>query len=146
MSAGHQYEVNLKWESERKGTLSSPVLPTQIEVATPPEFDKGIAGIWSPEHLFVASVSSCLMTTFLAIAENSKLDYLNFDCNAKGIIDKVEGKYSVIEIILKPLLVIPSSQDLDKAKRIIEMSEKACLISNSIKTKIIMETTVVFSD
>jgi len=35
-----------------------------IEVATLPEFPKGIPGIWSPEHLFTAAVSSCLMTTF----------------------------------------------------------------------------------
>ena len=146
MNDRHQYEVNLLWESERKGTLSSPVLPTQIEVASPPDFDKGIAGIWSPEHLFVASVSSCLMTTFFAIAENSKLEYLKFDCNATGIVDKVEGQYTVSEIILKPRLVIPSTQHIDRAKRILEMSEKACLISNSVKTKITLEPTVLFPD
>jgi peroxiredoxin-like protein len=144
MNEKHQFEVNLLWGSDRKGTLSSPVLPTQIEVATPPEFDKGIAGIWSPEHLFVASVSSCLMTTFLAVAENSKLEYLIYDCNATGIVGMEEGKYSVIEIILRPRLVIPSTQNLDRAKRILEMSEKACLISNSVKTKITMESTVLF--
>jgi len=144
MNDQHQYEVNLQWDSERKGTVSSPVLPTQIEVATPPEFNKGIAGIWSPEHLFVASVNSCLMTTFLAIAENSKLEYLSFDCDATGILDKVEGKYAVTEIILKPRLVIPLSHDLNRAKRILEMSEKACLISNSVKSKITMESTVSF--
>ena len=146
MSDRHQYEVNLKWEIDRKGKLSSPVLPTQIEVATPPDFDKGMAGIWSPEHLFVASVSSCLMTTFFAIAENSKLEYLSFDCSAIGIVDKVDGKFAVIEIILKPRLVIPATQHADRAKRIVEMSEKACLISNSVKTKITLETTVLLND
>ncbi len=67
----------MKWTSigcqTEKDWFSSPVLNTKIEVATPPEFPKGIAGIWSPEHLLVAAVSSCLMTTFLAVAENSKL-------------------------------------------------------------------------
>jgi organic hydroperoxide reductase OsmC/OhrA len=61
---------------DRKGKLCSPELSKEngpcIEVATPPEFPKGMPGIWSPEHLFTAAVSSCLMTTFLAIAENSK--------------------------------------------------------------------------
>lgn len=146
MSNIHQYEVNLQWERERKGVLSSPILPTQIEVATPPDFDKGMTGIWSPEHLFVASVTSCLMTTFFVIAENSKLEFLSFDCNATGIVDKVEGQYSVIEIILKPRLIIPSTQHLDRAKRILEMSEKACLISNSVKTKITLESTVLFNN
>jgi len=139
MSDTHNYEVNLQWNSDRKGTLSSPVLPNQIEVATPPDFPKGMAGIWSPEHLFVAAVNACLMTTFLAIAENSKMEFVSFECNAVGIVDKVDGKYTVTEITLKPKLVIPSSPHEDRAKRIIEMSEKACLISNSIKSKINLE-------
>ena len=139
MSDTHNYEVNLQWNSDRKGTLSSPVLPNQIEVATPPDFPKGMAGIWSPEHLFVAAVNACLMTTFLAIAENSKMEFVSFECNAVGIVDKVDGKYTVTEITLKPKLVIPSSSHEDRAKRIIEMSEKACSISNSIKTKINLE-------
>lgn len=142
MSDKHNYEVNLQWNNDRKGTLSSPVLPTKLEVATPPDFPKGIKDIWSPEHLFVAAVNSCLMTTFLAIAENSKMEYISFDCNAVGIVEKIDGKYLVTEIILKPKLLIPASQDADRAKRIIEMSEKACLISNSIKSKITLESTV----
>jgi organic hydroperoxide reductase OsmC/OhrA len=69
MDDKHLYEVNLEWKNARIGDLSSPVLNDKIEVATPPEFPKGIEGVWSPEHLFVSAVSSCLMTTFLAIAE-----------------------------------------------------------------------------
>lgn len=71
MVVTHEYEVNLQWEIDRKGTLNSPVLPLQIDVATPPDFPKGMPGIWSPEHLFIAAINSCLMTTFSAIAENS---------------------------------------------------------------------------
>lgn len=133
------FEVNLQWKNDRKGTLSSPVLPNQIEVATPPDFPKGMAGIWSPEHLFVAAVNSCFMTTFLSIAENSKMEFISFECNAVGIVDKVDGKYVVTEITLQPKILIPSSQNEDKARRIIEMTEKACLISNSIKSKINLE-------
>ena len=142
MNDKHSYEVNLQSNNEWKGILSSPVLPSQIEVATPPDFPKGIAGIWSPEHLFVAAVNSCVMTTFFAVADNSKLEYLSFECNAVGIVEKVDGKYVVTEIILKPKLVIHESQHADRAKRIIEMSEKACLISNSIKSKITLESTI----
>ncbi|HRG17845.1 MAG TPA: hypothetical protein PLP39_02030 [Flavobacterium lutivivi] len=60
----HIYSVNLKWESDRKGIMSSPELTTIIEVATPPEFEKGMPNVWSPEHLFTAAVISCFMTTF----------------------------------------------------------------------------------
>ena len=70
MSTTHFYDVNVEWNEARKGTMSSSVLTDKIEVATPPQFPNGMNNIWSPEHLLVAAVNSCLMTTFLAIAEN----------------------------------------------------------------------------
>lgn len=139
MSDTHYYEVNLLWDSDTRGRLSSPVIPGQIEVATPPEFPNGVKEKWTPEHLFVAAVNSCLMSTFLLVAANSKFEFISFESNAVGKIEKVEGKFAVTEITLKPTLVIPSMQNEAKAKRILEMSEKACAISNSIKTKINLE-------
>ena len=143
MTTTHNYEVNLKWLGERKGMVQSPVLNDTLEVATPPEFPKGMPGIWSPEHLFVASVSSCLMSTFLSVAENSRLVFISFDCNAVGTIGQVEGGYKVTHITLKPVLVIPASQREDRALRVIEMAERLCMISNSISTEIHLEPSVV---
>jgi organic hydroperoxide reductase OsmC/OhrA len=135
----YTYEVNLKWTVNRKGVLSSPSLPQKIEVATPPEFPKGMEGIWTPEHLFVASVNSCLMTTFLAIAENSKLDFISFESNAIGNVALIEGKHTITEIILKPKVTIHHTQKKDRAIHILEMSKRECLISNAIKATILME-------
>ena len=132
----HSYNVSLKWEEGRKGVMHSPELPTKIEVATPPPFDKGIPGIWSPEHLFTASVLSCFMTTFLAIAEYSKLEFISFDCDAEGVLDKVDSKFLMTEVTLKARLVIDDASKKERAERILEKSEAACLISNSIKTKV----------
>lgn len=136
----HYYNVDLNWVADRKGIICSPELTTAsgvcLEVATPPEFPKGIQGIWSPEHLFTAAVNSCLMTTFLSIAENSKLNFTHFSCQSKGKLEQVEGKYIMSEIILEPLVTIMDEKDREKAERILQKSEAACLISNSIKSKI----------
>ncbi|MFV7234336.1 MULTISPECIES: OsmC family protein [Flavobacterium] len=139
----YTYEVNLKWKGKRKGLLSSPVLPQNIEVATPPEFPKGMEEIWSPEHLFVASINSCLLTTFLSIAENSKLQFISFDSKSICNVDMIDGKYTITEIILQPKLVIPYSQKLERARHILEMSEKACLISSAVKTAIRLEPEII---
>jgi peroxiredoxin-like protein len=139
----HFYNVDINWENSRKGIICSPELNKLngicIEVATPPEFPKGIAGIWSPEHLFVAAVSGCLMTTFLAIAENSTLDFISFSCGSKGKLEMVDGKLIMSEIHLKPKVVIHNEAHRDKAIRIIKKAEDACLITRSIKSKIKME-------
>lgn len=138
----HEYEVNLKWREGRVGTLSSPVLQDKVEVATPPQFPGGVEGIWSPEHLLVSSVSSCFMTTFVAIAEYSGLDFECLDVRAVGKLEKVEGKFMVSEITLQPHLLVSDENKSGKALRIIEKTEAACLISRSLKTKIGLEPTV----
>ncbi len=139
----HTYNVDINWNQDRKGMMCSPELaegnkPSSncIEVATPPEFPKGIPHIWSPEHLFTASVSSCLMTTFLAIAENSKLDFIGFSCKSKGILDKLDGKYAMTEVILEPTVTIKTEKDVEK-------SEAACLTTNSIKSKVSMNPKII---
>ncbi|OAD90242.1 osmotically inducible protein OsmC [Aequorivita soesokkakensis] len=145
----HNYNVDITWRQDRKGMMCSPELKEGdahsancIEVATPPEFPKGMPNIWSPEHLFTAAVSSCLMTTFLAIAENSKLDFTGFSCKSKGILEKVDGKYLMTEVILQPTVTIKDEKDRERAERILQKSEAACLISNSIKSKVTMEVTI----
>ena len=142
MNNAHHYEVDLVWTSDRKGTISSPVLNSSIEVATPPEFPKGIPGIWSPEHLLVAAVNSCYMTTFLAIAENFKLDFVSLDTKAVGLLEQPEGKYLITTVLLKPILGIKDEANAEKAMRVLEKTEKACLISNSIKATIKLDAVV----
>jgi organic hydroperoxide reductase OsmC/OhrA len=142
----HYYSVNVNWTKDRKGMMCSPELTQEsgmcIEVATPPEFPKGIPGIWSPEHLFTAAVSSCLMTTFLSIAENSKLSFTQFSCKSKGKLEQVEGKFMMSEILLEPCVTIAEEKDRERAERILIKSEAACLISNSVKSIVTMKPVI----
>lgn len=43
-------------------------------------------------------MNSCLMDTFLVFAENSKLKFISFECNAMGIVEKINKKLAVTEI------------------------------------------------
>ena len=140
----HYYNVDLNWISDRKGEISSPELNEKFQIATPPPFPNGIQGTWSPEHLLTAAVNSCYMTTFLSIAESSKLEFVSFNCGAKGKLEQVDGKFLMTEIMLEPILVIKKEADKEKAERILRKSEKACLISNSIKSKVTLVTTIKY--
>ncbi len=136
MSIEHNYEVDVNWVKDRIGILYSPELNDEVQVATPPQFPKGIDKVWSPEHLFVAAINSCLMTTFLSIAENSKLDFEKFSSRASGKLEMVDGRYIMSEVTLYPTLTIYREEDREKALKILSKSETACLISNSVKSKI----------
>jgi organic hydroperoxide reductase OsmC/OhrA len=146
----HYYNVDVNWSAERKGIMCSPELNKDagscIEVATPPDFPKGMPGIWSPEHLFTAAVSSCLMTTFLSIAENSKLTFVSFSCKSKGKLEKVDGKHMMSEIILEPTVTIMDEKDRERAERVLQKSEAACLISNSVKSTVTMNATIKIAE
>jgi peroxiredoxin-like protein len=127
------YKTEVEWTGERRGELRAPALP-KLEVDAPPEF-KGHDGVWTPEHLFVAAVNSCFMTTFLAIAENSKLEFVKFNADAEGKLENVEGQGLMItHITLRPKLVIKNCRDAERALRIFQKAEKNCLITNSIRT------------
>ena len=140
----HYYHVDIAWSQDRKGLMCSPEINSGtsdnscIEVATPPQFPKGMPGIWSPEHLLTAAVSSCLMTTFLAIAENSRLDFLSFQCASDGKLEQVNGKFLITEVVLKPIVMVKEEKDREKATKVLQKSEENCLISNSIKARVVM--------
>jgi len=146
MSLSHSYTVNLTWQYDRQGLLTSDEFDLSVPVATPPPFPKGVEGIWSPEHLFTSAVSSCLMTTFLAIAENSRLEVKAFSCHAAGKLEQVDGKYKMTAIELEPYLVITREEDYAKAERILQKAEAACLITNSITSAVTMKSTIVVEE
>lgn len=142
MNKEHFYQVKVNWKENRKGTLSSNVLDEKIKIATPPEFPKGETNVWSPEHYFVAAINGCLMTTFLAVAENFKLKFVDFESDAEGKLEMIDRKFMMSEVVLKPIITVSSEDDVELAKKVIEKAENACLISNSVISKIKLEITV----
>ena len=141
MTTPYFYRTEVDWVGDKRGVLRSQMLP-DIQVATPPEFE-GHENTWSPEHLFTSAVSSCFMTTFLAIAEMSKLDFVSFSADAIGKLEKLDGHgYMMTEVIIRPRLRILHERDRERAARILEKAERNCLISNSVKSAIKLEPVI----
>ncbi len=132
----HLYNVRVTWKEGKVGELSSEELDEKVKIATPPQFPGGVEGIWSPEHLFTAAVSSCFMTSFTAIAEYSKFEFESLDVESAGVMSKEDGKFVMSKVILKPLLSIRDESQIKKAHRLLEKAEQICLISRSIKSEI----------
>lgn len=141
----HYYEVDVQWKEGRIGQLTAPGLGETITCATPPEFANGVAGIWSPEHLYAASISSCYMATFLAIAENFKLAFESFKCKTICKLEMIENRYQITHAVIEPMVILKNPEpDGDKLIRVLEKSKNACLITNSIKTTIQLSSTIEF--
>ena len=114
---------------------------TKLDIAAPKEFD-GPGDKWSPEDLLVASVASCLILTFRAIATASKLEWSELSCEVEGILEMVDRKTQFTEIHINASLKITSQEDMEKAVQILEKAENNCLITNSLTSEKHLKTNV----
>lgn len=138
----HRYETTVEWTENRRGTLTALQRPV-ILTGAPPEFG-GTDDVWSPEHLCVAAVNSCVMLTFIAIAANSKVAFRTYTATACGTLEKVEGRGPVItSIVVKPRIGIGAEVDRGKVERLVHMAERNCYISNSLNATVTLEPEIV---
>jgi organic hydroperoxide reductase OsmC/OhrA len=140
----HDYQVEVVSSGEKTGWLSATNdgLP-ELAFASPPEFG-GPELIWSPEHLFVASLASCLMTTFRSIAARSGVEVVDYADEAVGRLQRGDdGLYSIESITLRPTVVISEDSNLERTQRLIEKAERVCLISRSVSSEVNLEPKVV---
>ncbi len=150
MIESHDYRVDLTSGRDRIAELTSPDGHLRsVDVATPPEFG-GPEDVWSPEHLYVASLSSCLMTTFFAIADIARLEVASYADEAAGHLQRGGDRlYTMDRVELRPHVVVYREEDIDKALRLLAKAESVCLISRSVSSvvevvpKVSLPTSVV---
>lgn len=133
-----RYHGSLVWAGGRRGHASAPGVP-DLEVGSPPEFRGGQEGVWAPEHLLVTSLNTCLMLTFLSLAERKGLAVAGFDSSAEGLLEHSEGKYRITAITVRPRVSVTAEADVAAAREIMSRVEENCFISNSITSKISMQ-------
>ena len=95
-----------------------------------------------PEEAFVASLSSCHMLTFLAIACKQKFVLDEYVDDAVGHMEKnPEGRMAITRVTLRPKIKWsgdkqPSAEELDKMHH---AAHDNCFIANSVKTEVTVE-------
>ena len=142
MATSHKFDTSVHWTGGREGRLESTGFPA-LQVASPPEFS-GPEGRWTPEHFFVASAEVCVMLTFIAIADFSKLTVKGYRSSASGVLEKIEGKgfrFTSIEIVAH--IEVERDADVERAQRLLEKAEKSCLVSNSMETPVRVKGEIV---
>ena len=128
------YKAKTTWSSARRGMLSAAGRPN-IVVGSPPEF-KGERDVWAPEELLVGSLNTCMMLTFLTLAQRQGLTPVGYESEAEGLLDNVEGKYHITEVTVRPRVTLKSETELELARKNMESVEAHCFIANSINARI----------
>jgi peroxiredoxin-like protein len=141
----YYYETHIYWKGRRRGLVEVSELPS-ITTSAPPEFE-GEPGFWTPEHLLVAAVETCLMTTFLAIAEKSRLPIVSYRSSTLAKLAAVEGAgLGFTKLTVRPVIKVEREEDREKAERLLAKAEKHCFVSNALKTPVQLEPSVEVRD
>ena len=137
----HVYDVTLTGGPAGHAVMSTAGIP-DLPTAAPVEFD-GPGDAWTPEHLLLAAVQSCFLLTLRAVARASKLEFLSLEVTATGTVEKQDGATRFTDIVLRPRLVVPAGTDRDRARHVMEKSEKHCLVTASLSTPVRLEPAIV---
>ncbi len=144
-----EYKVILKWE-RRGAEFSYQKYPrdhtwafdgghTITATAAPTYF--GNPAYVNPEEAFVASLSSCHMLTFLAIACKKKFILDSYEDEAVGHMEQnADGKLAITRVELRPKIQWgcdrrPSAEELNKLH---QAAHENCFIANSVRTDLIV--------
>lgn len=139
----YEYNVHLKWQRDsddfdyqtynRKHSIHFYGGP-KIEVSSAPDLYRN-PQFQSPEELFIASVSSCFMLTFLSLAAKKNITVDNYIDDATCYRSSLVGKQQAItEITLRPIITFPKNRKPDEKSlnQLVKSAHDRCFIANSI--------------
>ena len=143
METTYTYHASAQWHQHVRGFVElEHGAPRIIDFSAPPEFG-GEAGFWTPEHFLLAAVTTCFVATFRAVAAASKLEFQGIEVAASGVIEKESGGFRFTKISLRPVAIIFEDQERERAQRLLEKTEKLCLVTRSLSCSVELDPKIL---
>ncbi|MBC7001585.1 OsmC family protein [Photobacterium sp. BZF1] len=133
---GNKFSRSHRWQFD--GGVSVPATASHQIVPLPYSKPENV----DPEEAFVATLSSCHMMAFLAVASKKKYVVDSYIDHAMGVLEQGEGgRFSMTQVTLRPNIVFsgartPSKETIEKMHNV---AHQNCFIANSVKTEINIE-------
>lgn len=131
-----RYSRGHRWEFDGGVTIPASSAPAGVPLPY------SVAEAVDPEEAFIASLSSCHMLWFLAIAAKRKFVVDSYRDAAIGVMGRgTDGKIAMTRVTLRPAVQFsgdmrPSADDM--AAMHLEAHDE-CYIANSVKTEVVCE-------
>ncbi|MEX2447662.1 MAG: OsmC family protein [Solirubrobacterales bacterium] len=88
-----------------------------------------------PEELFVASLSSCHMLWFLALARAAKIRVTSYEDEVEGTMD--DSRFTLV--VLRPRVVFASEVDTEEVASLHRRAHERCFVANSVSCPVEVE-------
>lgn len=145
MDGTHKYKIRTTSSTVRSGLVFIEGIEPSIEFSAPPEF-KGKAGYWTPEHLLVAAVASCYVSSFSGAAFNSNLEFVTLELEAEGGLEQDEVGWRFREVTLRPRLTIARADQHALANRLLHKAKQNCLVGRSLSCPVVLEPALIIEE
>jgi organic hydroperoxide reductase OsmC/OhrA len=126
-----RYEAGLTWQGGRKAEVRAGERPP-LAVVPPPEFPSGEDDNWSPEHLFLASIQSCTMLSFVAHCAHNGLEIVDYRSTAEGEIARNEDdRRYAFRAVAMVVYARMAGGHAAPARELTSKAERDCFVSAS---------------
>jgi len=141
----HEFTAHLSWQRTDGVSSTHDVAfegrPT-LSVSAAPQY-RGDPSRLNPEELFVASLASCQLLTYLALAARAGVTVVAYEDRPVGTLTIVDKKMRMSEVVLRPRITVDAATDEAKARALVEAAHDGCFIANSVRASVRVEADVV---
>jgi organic hydroperoxide reductase OsmC/OhrA len=145
METMHKYQIRAISTTQRSGFAIAGGIEPKISFSAPPEF-KGQAGYWTPEHLLVAAVASCFVSTFSGMALNSNFEFVSLELETVGTLVQDKGGWRFGEVTLFPRVIGVKPEQKGLGFRLLVKAKENCLVGRSLACPVIVEPAVIIEE
>jgi len=147
--ATHRYETRLRWSGstglgwdgyDRAHSASAPPAEQAIRLTTGESH--GDPAILNPEQLLVMAASSCQMLFFLHLAAKARIDVVDYEDDATGLMPEDDEPLRITEITLRPRITVEGDASEERVRKLVQSAHGYCYIANSLTSEISIEPTV----
>lgn len=98
---------------------------------------RGDPDVYNPEDLFVASLSSCHLLSYLALCARSKISVIAYEDDASGtMVLRPDGGGSFESVTLRPKVTIAPGGDEKRARELHDTAHDLCFIAASVSVPV----------
>src|SRR4029453_7052829 len=97
----------------------------------------------NPEELFLASLVSCQMLTYLVLASRAGVGVSAYEDRAEATLTMADRGMRITEGVLHPRITIAAQADENKPRALVDAAHEGCFIANSVPCAVRAEPEIV---
>jgi organic hydroperoxide reductase OsmC/OhrA len=142
----HRYEARLRWTGstgagwERYDRAHEAGAPPAEQTVRLTSGSQGDPRMLNPEQLVVMAASSCQLLSFLHAAAKARVDVVEYEDEAHGVMPEDEKPIRLTQITLRPRIVVNGQPgDEQRVRMLVQLAHKHCYVASSLRTEVRLE-------